>query len=314
MASHIPNYWLYGDKDGSPWLSNIDFEWIPQRSRPYQWNIQPHKHDTFTQVVVLTRGDVVVRMDQQSLKLEAPCVVLVPAQTVHGFRFSPDVDGPVITAAQNLLESLADLVMPALRQTLHTPLATPLTPAQLERLMPLFLAIETEYRQADEGHVAACMSLLIALMVQIHRALQREATPQMHAMTRRAAQIAAFRRLVDTHFRSHLPITEYASMMGLTAGQLTRLCQDTAGMPSSGVVSARILREAQRELIYTSSSIKQIAANLGFMDEAYFGRFFRKQTGMAPRKFRELSRTETQQWRKVDPTFTALAPPHSTGA
>jgi len=29
---------------------------------------------------------------------------------------------------------------------------------------------------------------------------------------------------------------------------------------------------------------------LGFVDEAYFGRFFRKQTGLTPREFRARSR------------------------
>jgi AraC-like DNA-binding protein len=52
-------------------------------------------------------------------------------------------------------------------------------------------------------------------------------------------------------------------------------------------VSARILHEAQRELVYSVDSIKQLASLLGFTDEAYFTRFFRKQTGTSPTEFRK---------------------------
>ena len=44
--------------------------------------------------------------------------------------------------------------------------------------------------------------------------------------------------------------------------------------------------EAQRDLVFASSSIQQLADALGFADEANFGRFFRKHTGLTPREFR----------------------------
>ena len=44
-------------------------------------------------------------------------------------------------------------------------------------------------------------------------------------------------------------------------------------MSTLDVINARVVHEAQRELVYSSLSIKQVAAELGFDDEAYFGRF-----------------------------------------
>ena len=52
------------------------------------------------------------------------------------------------------------------------------------------------------------------------------------------------------------------------------------------VLQARLVHEAQRDLVYTNTSIKRLASNLGFEDEGYFGRFFRKHTGLTPREFR----------------------------
>ena len=142
MARAIPNYALYGDQARPAWLSTFDFEWIPQRSRPYNWDIQPHTHDAFVQVLMLTSGGGTVHLDHARLEMASPCLIVVPAQTVHGFRFTPETNGPVITAAQRPLESLAALVMPELVQTVRTPRVMPLAPEGLEQLMPLFLAVE----------------------------------------------------------------------------------------------------------------------------------------------------------------------------
>ena len=57
-------------------------------------------------------------------------------------------------------------------------------------------------------------------------------------------------------------------------------------MSSLAVLQARLVHEAQRDLVYTNTSIKRLASNLGFEDEGYFGRFFRKHTGLTPREFR----------------------------
>lgn len=78
----------------------------------------------------------------------------------------------------------------------------------------------------------------------------------------------------------------YAGQLGVTPGQLARLCREVLGCSSLAVINARIVHEAQRDLVFTSSSIQQLADALGFADEAYFGRFFRKHTGLTPRDFR----------------------------
>ena len=47
-----------------------------------------------------------------------------------------------------------------------------------------------------------------------------------------------------------------------------------------------MLVEAQRLLVHAEQPVKQLAAELGFQDASYFGRFFRKRTGMTPEQFR----------------------------
>lgn len=288
----IPNYDLYGDQASPPWSNSFNFEWIPQRSASYQWLIQPHRHDAFVQVLYLTRGQVHAQIDQVHTDMQAPCLIVVPAGHVHGFRFSPDIDGPVVTATQKALESLAATLLPELLATLRQPqlMALAEQPRYVDRLMPLFLALEQESRSHAPGQVAAGMSLLLALMVQVHRLSGLGSGPSVQATAaaapRQARQVERFRALVDRDFRTQHTVQAYAQAMSMTAGQLSRLCRQALGLSAMGVIHARIVHEAQRELVYTSLPIKVLAAELGFEDDAYFSRFFRKHTLVSPKEFR----------------------------
>lgn len=284
----IPNYALYGDQAAPGWQNSFDFEWIPQRSRPYNWEIRPHKHDAFIQILYLVQGQAEVLLDNAKFAVSAPCLLLIPAQTVHAFSFSDDMDGPVVTAAQRPLESLVGAAMPGLLPTIRKPAIITLddSSGHAALLMPLFLSLEREAHLLSAGQVNAGMALVAAVCVQVARLAQVQQAARAHGNPRKAAQIEKFRAMVDARFKQHLPITAYAEQLGITPGQLSRLCREVLGMSSLDVINARLVHEAQRDLVYTSNSIQQLADSLGFADETYFGRFFRKHTGLSPRAFR----------------------------
>lgn len=284
----IPNYSLYGVQAQPGWQSWFDFEWIPQRSRPYNWKISPHKHDGMVQIVYLTEGSGEVLIDHSRTFFKAPCLVWIPAQTVHGFNFSEDVDGPVVTAAQRPLESLVGVSNPELLPHLRKPAVISLAGANghAESLMPLFLAIEREAQVQAVGQVTAGMALLTAICIQMARLTHLNDIAAPNAHSRKSAQIEKFRHMVEENFKKHLPISDYADHLGITPGQLSRVCREVLGVSSLDIVNERMVHEAQRVLVYTGNSIKQLAYALGFADETYFCRFFRKHTGLSPREFR----------------------------
>ena len=117
-------------------------------------------------------------------------------------------------------------------------------------------------------------------------------TPERHAgvLPREAAQIERFRALLDARCRERPQVEDCARALAMSAARLRRLCHKVLGMSALDAINARVIHEGQRELVYSSLSIKQVAASLGFDDEDYFGRFFKKQTGLRPTEFREQAR------------------------
>ena len=295
MTTSIPNYALYGDDAQPAWLDMVHFERIHERSSLYHYDIAPHFHDGLIQVLYVTCGGGTVFIDGVSWPAHPQTLIVIPARHVHGFQFTPDIDGPVVTAAQRPLESIAEVAAPDLLPHIRRPLVLGASGSarHVDALLPLLDAIERETRVHSSGEVAAGTALLMAAFVQIARianALHAPDGSDSAARSRKTAQVERFRALVDAHFRAHLPVEHYAAELGLTAGHLSRLCREVLGVSSLDVINARVVHEAERELVYSILGVKQIAGLLGFADDAYFGRFFRKQTGRTPTDFRQAAR------------------------
>ena len=292
--TRIPNYALYGTDPKSPWEDFVFFERIPERSGLHNFQIEPHMHDGMLHLLYVRKGGGDTFVDDVKWPLRRDSLVIVPSQCVHGFRFTSDIDGPVVTAAQRPIESLAAVSAPYLLDMIRQPAVvdTSLSPRHAEALMPLFEAIAEEARVQAADQMACSAALMLALFIQIHRIRQSSQHPGSAGgtLSRRGMQIEKFRALVDAHFRERPAISWYAPALGLSAGQLSRLCRESLGMSSLDVINARVTHAAERELIYSTLTIKQIANNLGFADEAYFGRFFRKQTNRSPNEFRQMVR------------------------
>ena len=284
----IPSYALYGEEAPPIWHESLHVETISARSGAHRWEIEPHRHSTQLQILYLQEGAGSMLCDSRRLPARAPCVIYIPAQSVHGFSWNGAVEGKVITALQPPLVSIAGLLCPALVPLLHSQhlIEAPSWSAAEDPLLPLFAALEDEYDNRGREHAACSSGLLLALLVNVFRIGAPAARAELPANSRRSQQVKLFRELVEADFRRHRPVSDYAERLGMTLVTLGRLCQEQLGMTPLNVINARLLLEAKRELAYSSRSIKEIAHELGFSDEGYFSRFFRKHTQLTPSEFR----------------------------
>jgi len=312
----IPRFSLYGNEAAAPaWHHLVDFEHIPERSGRFHWEISSHVHEVLVQVLYITRGGGEATIEGRTWSLAPPCLVLVPAGSVHAFSFRPDVDGPVVTAAQRPLEAMARALAPELLPLLRQPAVLRVDPQgrPAQALPPLFEALEREVRGdvgsggsggvsgtnvglgaigGSVGGTAAALALLTAVLVQVARVSAVQATADGDPRSRKVQQVERFKSLVEEHFRERWPVARYAAALNVSAGQLGRLTREVLGCSPLDAVNERIVREAQRELVHASSGVKQVAAALGFDDDAYFGRFFKKHTGLRPGEFRQAGRRQ----------------------
>lgn len=104
-----------------------------------------------------------------------------------------------------------------------------------------------------------------------------------------AQLVMRFRELIETSFKSHITIEEYAQQLAVTPVRLARACKSTTNRTPLALIQERIIVEAKGELSYSQRSVAEIAYSLGFTDAAYFNRFFKQQTGEPPLQYRRLT-------------------------
>jgi AraC-like DNA-binding protein len=76
-------------------------------------------------------------------------------------------------------------------------------------------------------------------------------------------------------------------MMSISSKALAKITKTHFNKTLTGLISERIIIEAKRELYLTSKPVKSIAYELGFDDEYYFSRFFKKNADISPQLYRE---------------------------
>ncbi len=100
----------------------------------------------------------------------------------------------------------------------------------------------------------------------------------------------AFRRELERSFAATRSVETYAARLGYAARTLTRACQAATGRTAKQLVDARVILQAQRLLAHTDQPISVIAHALGFTEATNFGKFFARETGLAPGDFRRAQR------------------------
>jgi transcriptional regulator GlxA family with amidase domain len=79
---------------------------------------------------------------------------------------------------------------------------------------------------------------------------------------------------------------EIAEAVGASEDYLSRVFSRELGLSPWDYLNRYRIQRAKDLLRRTNDSIRSIAQQVGFKDQAYFSRVFRKQTGTAPNEFR----------------------------
>ena len=102
----IPRFFLYGEPPRDADERFLHVETIADRSRLYDWRIRPHAHRDLHQILVLFTGGGEMQAETQRYTFQAPVLLVAPAGVVHGFVFTPETEGYVVTLADTLLQDL----------------------------------------------------------------------------------------------------------------------------------------------------------------------------------------------------------------
>lgn len=278
MADHttgIPSFTLFGEEDRGNLAGFGHIETIAARSSLHDWEITPHRHQSAVQVLVIRDGHVEAVIDGARVGLSGPGFLSVPAQVVHGFRFTPETVGYVLTLSQEFAgrrRDGADAMARLLGRQVHGGIPGAVL-ARAEWLCAQMLTLARDWTAPPPLFGILAEALVHSLA---------EGDMGEAANTAGDRRLARFRHLVETHLVEHRDLDFYAKALGTTVRTLTRLTREHLGAPPQVLINRRLALEAQRLLRYTNASVSQVAGELGFADPSYFSRFYLRMVGQRP--------------------------------
>ncbi len=144
-----------------------------------------------------------------------------------------------------------------------------------ESLYQAFLSL----RRISPEQMAACMEIVRACVSEVRLYSLRGANSQ--------DEPARLRAYIAAHYAEQLDSDELARRLHVGKTKLYALCRQRFGMtPMQMVTEARV--EAAKELLLSGGEpVKVVAQAVGFPDQNYFAKVFKKTVGQTPTAFRK---------------------------
>ncbi|WP_447894676.1 helix-turn-helix domain-containing protein [Vreelandella sp. GE22] len=286
----VPVFKLYGETEHWPTPDLLHCESIAERSRLHDWRIRPHRHADLVHILLIKRGSVALELEGAHHHFQDMGTIVVPAMTIHGFRFSADVEGDIITLAKPLAEHLSR-ALEGSRVLSKAGFYRLEGASNQQQIATLVGQISQEYDRPAPGRRQLLEILAQALAIELERLTLPEKTSIKSRRSQRSEKgrqhFERFQALVETHYRQQPSIAMLADQLGMSSAHLNLTCRKQAGLSALQLLHERVLLEAKRQLTYTNMTVAEIADSLGFSEPAYFTRFFKRNTAQAPREFRQ---------------------------
>ncbi|MEF3303415.1 AraC family transcriptional regulator [Paenibacillus sp. GYB003] len=230
--------------------------------------------------------------------LDRPCVLFTRPNELHEYRFDPDrpcrhmfvhfdIGRQSGLMDYRLLEEQTCCVFPLEDRSL--------VPQLMKQLLYLF-------HKRPPRWISLAEKLLLYMLEELESALE-PAGADFDEQTL-PPQISDALHYIEAHAKEPIEVERLARNAGWSREHFTRTFQHHVGHPPKQWIMRRKIELAAQLLLQRPDSVKQIARGVGFADEYYFHRLFRKTMGM----------TATEYRRKYgDARMRELAPPDDWG-
>jgi AraC family transcriptional activator of pobA len=247
----------------------------------------PHRHD-YHELIWIRSGGGHHLIDGEPLPVVPGSVTVIGRGQVHVFEEAHDLHGAIVRFGDEVLFGEGTpgwLVAARGGRTVIVP------PGEQDRLQALVESLAAEAarppdaRSAElERHLVSVVLLWIERWYDAMRTERRDdddAEVQLHR--RFAAQL-------ERDYARHHDAAHYADALRVPAAALSKALSHVTGRSTKELITDRVMLEAARLLRYTDLTVGEVAFRVGFDDQLYFSRAFKRHHGEPPMAYRARTR------------------------
>lgn len=266
------HHWVYMELDGTCLI-------IPQ-----------HIRSNSIALLLCREGYMDIEIDFQDYRLTADDSLHLMAEHILLVKeLSVDFSGVcLIMDKEQLRESRREVeqLAPLYSQVKHAPLV-PLKAEQKELLQHYISLFKAKFNDLDSPHNAIIERKLISVLFYEVDRIFANIRSELPTPDKKDKIVMDFLSLVSAHFKTERRIEFYASHFQLTPKYLSAIIAQRSHQSAAGWIDTYVVTEAKILLRTTTKSIKEIAEELNFSDQSFFGKYFLLHTGMRPSEYRK---------------------------
>ena len=256
---------------------------------------EPHRHG-YHELILVRAGRGEHLIDGEPVAVRPGTVTVIGQGHVHQFRWADALDGAVVRFTDEALQGRGERIPAAWLLSGRGGRTIALPAGELDRADALvrLLAGETArppdpYAAGVQEHLPATLLLWLERWYDGSRAERRTADDADVQLHRR------FSERLEADFARHHEASHYADALAVPGAALARTLQKLTGRTTKELVLERVMLEAARLLRFTDLTVGQVAHRVGFEDQPYFSRAFKRHWGAGPQAYRDRIRGEVHR-------------------
>lgn len=161
-------------------------------------------------------------------------------------------------------------------------------PEEETRLLEPYLVLLRKNIREGNGEVIRSLSEALSHTVLLAMSkAQSERAPEKTSTTRGQQIFNRFMELLTDYHTRERSLGFYAEKLCLTPKYMSAMVKGYTGKGALDWINEYVVLEAKILLGNTDLNVQQIAYRLNFPTQSAFGKYFRQQTGMSPRNYRQ---------------------------
>jgi len=239
---------------------------------------QPHRL-SFYYFQYLEKGDATFKTDLDEFTIhDGELAFGLPNQIFTKLPYDKNMPQYALSFDENTLKML-----PGLYPFLVNPFnvnTISFDPASQQRIKNLLSGLfQLLHASGKQKKAEVILAHLHTLLTEFNTAYFEEYQGQEINANTKLSKYIAFKLTVENNLADQHDVQSIADKLALTSNTLYSIVKEYAGVSPKEWIINRLMLEAQRKLLYSSVSVKELAYELGFNDPRYFSRVFKKSTG-----------------------------------
>ena len=273
---HFPESRMYCIDDKLIIIDNPQFAILP--NHPYRCPLSV--------AIYCTKGKGTGRINTNTFSLEVGgFMIVLPNQITELVDVSNDFQATYILMTDAFTEQLGVgntfNLHSSISQCPHTNL-TGRAKAAIEGYLSMCKGIIPEHRNPNRIEIVILLTraLFLGLGYFLHQTVSTESNRQNEIT-------AEFIRLVEQNYVLHRDLKFYAELLSLTPKHISLVVKRSSGKSATEWIEKYVTLDAISQLTSTDKSIKEIAYDLGFPSQSFFGKYFCRIVGISPTEYRK---------------------------